>query len=573
MSRICLLLLLLASLLGAADSTGRVEELRRELGQKSLAERGPVLLNLVNALTARGDGELARQEFRSSLASYLEALELTEQNPGLVVSPRMLNNAGVSAISLGEYDRALQLLLKALAAADTQGDPVQVITSNHLIGYVHRDVGNYDLALRHFRDALKQARAQNNLRFTIKALNEIGNVHTMSKNFAEALTAKKEALKLARTSGDPSLLANTTHDLGALFFHRGQVSSALRYYQEALAIDRRLGNLREMTIALTNIAQCHLRLKKPAAGLPFLAEAGQLAEKQGQKGMMIEILSTYAQLFEEQQDFRKALEYLRRHLQLWKEVRSEEKAKWIVEMQGRSDMEKKQRENESLRKEKLISDLARAKEHDQRNFLLFLTLLVLALALVLYRLFRLKERANRLISAQQAKLAEAYREMESLAQHDQLTGLPNRRAVMAELDREAHRFQRNQRPFSLLMADMVGFKKVNDTVGHDAGDYVLQTAAGIFSASLRAQDTVARLGGDEFLFLLPETDQAGGQLLAATIRERIAGHRFEYNGHLLNVAVSLGAGTFQSGMSVEDCLRQADQEMYRSRQPFSRSSP
>jgi len=199
-------------------------------------------------------------------------------------------------------------------------------------------------------------------------------------------------------------------------------------------------------------------------------------------------------------------------------------------------------------------------------------LLVLLLAGALYRGFRAKTRANRWleeansrIAAQQGKLEKAYYQMEELARHDQLTGLPNRRAALEELEREERRFQRSQKPFSLVMADLVGFKAVNDTAGHDAGDYVLRTAATLFTQSLRAQDTVARWGGDEFLFLLPETDSEGARVLCAAITEKINRHEFKANGQRLEIRVSLGVATFGAGLSLEECLRQADQAMYRSR--------
>jgi diguanylate cyclase (GGDEF)-like protein len=115
------------------------------------------------------------------------------------------------------------------------------------------------------------------------------------------------------------------------------------------------------------------------------------------------------------------------------------------------------------------------------------------------------------------------------------------------------------------MADVDGFKIINDTLGHDAGDFVLKTAAALLSGSLRAQDMVARWGGDEFLLLLPETDAEGARVICAAISEKFAGHDFSFSGRRLKVAISMGTGTFRAGGTIEECLREADQAMYRSR--------
>ena len=156
--------------------------------------------------------------------------------------------------------------------------------------------------------------------------------------------------------------------------------------------------------------------------------------------------------------------------------------------------------------------------------------------------------------------------MEELARLDQLTGLANRRVAMEEIDREEKRFQRGKKPFALIMTDIDGFKAVNDTMGHDAGDYVLRSVAALFSQSLRAQDMVFRWGGDEFLFLLPETGVAGARVFMTMVKDKIRNSDFIFNGRRLQVAASMGAGVFAAGLTIETCLRSADQEMYRSRQ-------
>jgi diguanylate cyclase (GGDEF)-like protein len=574
MKRTTALVMLIFCLSVAAAAAGDpIDELRQKLARDPGPGRAAIARELVEALTTRGDDEKIKENFGAALSTYREALTLLEKYNAGPAAPFLLNHTGLTLLVIGEYQEALDFLLRAAAASERTGDMECSSSSAYLIGYVHRDLANYDLALQYFRKAYETSVALGNQRRVIMALNEIGNVHYYRKQFAESLPYKEKSLKLARKFGDPELLANSLHDMGEFYHTLEQPGKALPMLQEALALYRRAGLARGTIITLTTIADLQLKLGNFDSGLSCLHEAWPLAEKTQQNRDLANILLLFSQIHEKMQDHRKSLEYHRRYHDLWARLFNEDKNKQIAEMQARYEVEKKQRENELLKQEKEIGALALDKERNQRNFLFYLALLVMILAALIYSRFRIKARANRKLEAannqivaQQGKLEEAYRSMEDLARHDQLTGLPNRRVALEEIDREEKRFQRSQNPFSLIMTDIDGFKVVNDTVGHDAGDYVLRSVAALFSQSLRAQDMVYRWGGDEFLFLLPETGMDGALVFMAAVKEKIRASDFIFNGQRLQVAASMGAGVFASGLTVESCLRSADQEMYRSRQ-------
>lgn len=563
-----LLALLAVALAGAADG---IASLRRELEQAPPARRPGIADRLAQALTRRGEDEQARQDHPQSQKSFREALALLAGH-GLAPRARLLLGAGRTAIVLGEHHQALELLQRAEAKAEREGDAEAASASAYLIGYVHRDLGSLDLALKYFQEAYESGQALGNRRRVIMALNEIGNVHLFGKKFAAARPFKERSLQLAREHADPELLANSLHDMGE--FHRlsGRPGKALPLLREALAIDRRIGHRRGTIISLHAIADSLRLLGRRREALAALEEARPLAEQAGQNRDLAEILLLASALHEQEGDFRQALAFHRRYHELWARLFDEERARQAAELQTRYEVEKKERQNELLRREKEIAALAAARQRGQRNFLFFLALSVLLLAAVLFYNFRSQAKANswlreanERIAAQQGKLEQAYRRVEDLARRDPLTGLANRRAVLEEIEREEVRFQRSLQPFTLVMADLVGFKKVNDSHGHDAGDEVLRQAAELFLSSLRAQDTVARWGGDEFLLLLPQTDAQGAAVTCAAVEARFAGHPFALAGGPAEVAVRLGAATFRQGLTAEECLREADQAMYRGR--------
>ena len=150
-----------------------------------------------------------------------------------------------------------------------------------------------------------------------------------------------------------------------------------------------------------------------------------------------------------------------------------------------------------------------------------------------------------------------------LADHDVLTGLANRRRFENELERHLERCQRHGESGALLLLDLDNFKQVNDTLGHNAGDQLLITIAGLLRRSIRSTDVVARLGGDEFAVLLPDADQDGARRVAELVVERIGAHAATLDGVARRVTASVGAVTFRAASEhASDILALADMTMY-----------
>jgi diguanylate cyclase (GGDEF)-like protein len=151
----------------------------------------------------------------------------------------------------------------------------------------------------------------------------------------------------------------------------------------------------------------------------------------------------------------------------------------------------------------------------------------------------------------------------ALARTDELTGLPNRRAVLQRLDEEMDRTGREGRPLSAILVDVDGFKRVNDGFGHAAGDDVLVEFARRLRAKVRSYDVVARIGGDEFLVLLPGATQRDAISVAERLREAIESAPFgAKTGHAHRVTASLGVAPVMAMSSEGDLLAGADAALY-----------
>jgi diguanylate cyclase (GGDEF)-like protein len=123
---------------------------------------------------------------------------------------------------------------------------------------------------------------------------------------------------------------------------------------------------------------------------------------------------------------------------------------------------------------------------------------------------------------------------------DPLTGLNNRRTALEELQTRFDLSQRHQRPLSVLMVDLDHFKRINDTLGHGAGDRVLEQFGQRVRASLRNTDLAGRIGGEEFLLVLPETEMSGARFLAERLLNATGRTPFDLGPEHLNVTCSIG---------------------------------
>lgn len=163
-------------------------------------------------------------------------------------------------------------------------------------------------------------------------------------------------------------------------------------------------------------------------------------------------------------------------------------------------------------------------------------------------------------------IQELSQKFEQQAMHDPLTQLANRRGMREYLDYEYKRSKRSKTDMSLLLCDIDHFKKVNDTYGHDAGDYVLEQLAQMFTGSLRGQDKISRWGGEEFLFLLPETNGFEAYTLAEKIRKSVDSATFKFNQTEIKITVSIGLKEVTRDLSIDKAISLADYFLYQAKE-------
>lgn len=159
--------------------------------------------------------------------------------------------------------------------------------------------------------------------------------------------------------------------------------------------------------------------------------------------------------------------------------------------------------------------------------------------------------------------AQLFQAQEENAMTDELTKLPNRRALAQRFLEEMHRARRHHKAIAFLMIDLDHFKQVNDTFGHLNGDAVLAELAGILTTGARDSDVCARYGGEEFGMILHETTEAGARTLAERIRSKVAAATFPGG---LKLTISIGVAATDEPALFTTLMERADQALYAAKQ-------
>ncbi|MFC4655687.1 GGDEF domain-containing protein [Rheinheimera marina] len=162
-------------------------------------------------------------------------------------------------------------------------------------------------------------------------------------------------------------------------------------------------------------------------------------------------------------------------------------------------------------------------------------------------------------------LARLVAKIRTMAEHDPLTGLYNRGAVLKRLQQCHENLQKQQIPYGLILLDLDHFKQINDSYGHDAGDAALQQCAATLRSSVRPNDILSRYGGEEFLLVLPDCAEAYVCAVAERVCLAIEQSPLQWQQQQLQLSASLGHIWADPDLTVDQLLSLADKAMYQAK--------
>jgi len=433
-------------------------------------------------------------------------------------------------------------LLAACARIESLGMEDMRIECGESIAVHYGNVGDLQQALRYHQETLDLAVGLGAKRVVPIILYNMADVFRRNEDLTAALNAYTRAKTLEAANGDPLGVAYNDAGIGYVMNRQGHAQPSLPHFEHAIDAMKALGDGEWSSVAL-DYARALIdagQLEQALQTTEALATVIESADNDEKRARWHELLADeYAQL--------EAWQPAYEHLAAYGRVQA-----WLVETRG----------NEQAARLRLSFDRERAQQ--QLESLQFTNAQQLRLQSLQFRALTIVLGLLALSLALMILLMRQKRRMRELALTDELTGLPNRRAILGEA-REV--LSRNGRSASsAMMLDLDHFKAVNDQYGHDVGDRVLCEATRVLKQHLPSGGRLGRMGGEEFLVLLPDCTGQQAILLAGElcrwVRETA---RVTADGREIRITLSVGVSSAKGHGDLEQLLRDADSALYQAK--------
>ena len=469
-----------------------------------------------------------------------EALANTTSDMALRISATI--TSGQSYAEDGNFPDALNKLQTAAAMARQYAHPIQTVMAFNALAQLYDSMKEYDKGFEALDEALKVAEQTNSpSRVAGLKITEYG-LAIDSNQPKRALDAALAALALERKIGATGMIPTALVNLSDSYLKARDYRKAMSYANQAIAAARLMQNDSTEATARVNIGQAYLGMGRLADGKRSFEAGLAVYEKSGDKPKLQDVMMEYGLALERAGDMTGAVEAYHRERKLSNELFEMRRQKAVLELQGKYQADKKEKQIELLRRENQV----KSAEIDNRRLqqrVWWLLAVVFALASVIVGiLYRKVRHAN-------AQLQVKNHELKQQSSRDPLTSLYNRRHFQE--------FMRTNVPLekrgavaaedivgALFLLDVDHFKHVNDTYGHAAGDAVLTMISEKLREILRETDMIVRWGGEEFLAFLPAIPRNGVDEIARRLLAGISAHTIDYQGSAISVNVSIGFAPF-----------------------------
>jgi len=483
----------------ASDYSGMV------LASADLERIAASLDDRVFALRSRGRAYALLSDYDRALAALNAAVNLAEADMAAVSFAELYRDTAGLLGEIGRFDQALSLIERGLTVlAD---DPESELYANLLVmkGSIQGALGNLDEALSSIQSAMDLELPTN--RQKIMRLNNLGMILKWRAEVDQAIVVFEQVLDQARILGNEQIIVYALLEVGDVNRILGNHSVARQSLEEALSRSLQAGKNRWLVFAHNYLAELE-------------AAVGNREAEQAQRDALAAV---QARLQDEVTENQATV------LQISLELLEREQRIERMQMEG---------ELQALRL-------------DRSRKLSWLAGVASILLLVAFWL-----------AVQQVRVrSAANRKLDELASTDTLTGLFNRRYLIACAEDELASTS-DRATTGLVLIDLDRFKQINDCHGHEHGDAVLVEVARRIQGVMRGEDVVARWGGEEFLALLPGCDRQKATQVAERLRSAITGTPIEHQGIEHPVTATIGVALAKRGEALEQGLKRADAALY-----------
>lgn len=458
----------------------------------------------------------------------------------------------------GAMNVAFDHAMKGLELAARLGDPAARIKLQLDLTVIDADLGYLPRAAAMAPEVIAQARSIGFTAALAQAYINQGYVYSQLDERPGQLRALQQALEVSRNvPGLRHVEAAVRINLSDYYLHQGGYGDALEYGQEGAALAKADNDAYLVAVALANQGLAESGMGHAQMALDTLQESMEFARRSGNLRAQSIVSQELVKQLQAVGRYEDALQLLESMDEVNQKITEQKRDTAVLELQAKYDDERKNRQIEQLSTQARLTEAqTSARLWQQRLWTTLATAAVLSALLMVLWLVHAR-RANRQLTQDVASLTE----QSSL---DELTGVFNRRHFSDMMQPYEHDPEAR---VGLVMVDVDHFKRINDSLGHDAGDLVLTEVARRLQSLVRAHDHVVRWGGEEFVLVLPGATPQGLPQMARRLLDAVAGAPIRVGDRQLHVSVSAGCVVhpLEPGSSWDSALRLADTSMYRAK--------
>ena len=451
---------------------------------------------------------------------------------------------------LGQAEAALPFLERGLDLAHEMRDEVRGLHAMLWLTHIFLNTGNLERAAAQLESARRLAVMLGDEAAMVEVESRASDVADRQGNRAEERRASLAALDHAKRAGSSKWLATALVNLGDSYLKTRDFAESLKYSKQALPIILRLRESGDTPIVMFNEGLAYIGLGNIKPGEKLAEDA--IAEAMAGENLLDvkEFLREYADALEHAGYLMMAIQVYHRYEEVSEKIMTITRQRAFLELSAKFDDERQARELELLRRDNALKASEMLGQRLKLQLILAAAFFVLCLFVALLWMFARVRRANNRLRFD--------------SERDALTGLRNRRyfnEYVLSVD--------GARPVGgcVLLADLDHFKRINDTLGHPAGDAVLATVSHRLSAALRESDKLVRWGGEEFLAILDpitreQADSTVERLLQTVRRDPVL-----WSGQAIQCTISIGYAFFPmtgsvTEISLENAISLVDKALY-----------
>ncbi len=452
--------------------------------------------------------------------------------------------------TLGQAEAALPFLESGLDIAQDMQDDVRVLHAMLWLARIYTNTGNFDRASDQLETARRLAKMLDDEAALVEIEGRVSDIADRRGNRSAERQASLASLEHAKRAGSDKWLAHALVNLADSYLKTRDFGESLKYSKQALPLALKLRESGVETIVLFNEGLAHIGLGNIKLG-EKLAQ-GAIAEAVAANNLLDakELLREYADALEHAGYLMMAIQAYHRYDEVSEKTMTNTRQRAFLELSARFEDERKARELELLRRDNALKAAEMHAQHLRQQLILAAALFVTCICGALFWAFSRVRKANDRLRFN--------------SERDALTGLRNRRYF----DEHVLTVE-GARPIGgcVMLADLDHFKRINDTLGHPAGDAVLATVSHRLSAALRESDKLVRWGGEEFLAILdpitPEqADLTVNRLLRAMRRDPVL-----WKGQEIHCTISIGYACFpmagsEAQISLDSAIGLVDKALY-----------